>query len=394
MNISPESRFSPAVEALLASDADAIRAQAREAFDEFAEGRDVVIFGAGNLGRKLADAMNEAGAAPVAFADNAERMWGTAIAGIEVCSPATAARRFANAVFVIAIWGAGSSHRQAHTRAQLAALGITRVCSFPMLAWKYEGVLPHYLVDWPDVAVRASDSVRECLAMWSDERSRAEFEGQLRLRLTGSFDHLSHPDRYPQYLPDDLITWRDDEVIVDGGAFDGDTLRAWLQLRGDAFAAWIAIEPDAQNFERLHATVRALPASVSSKIRLHQSALGATAGTLPWDGQGVASATSQHDSEVHVHVQTISEILHQDQLAVTYLKLDIEGDEPKALVGARSVIERDRPVLAICVYHLSHHLWSIPLQMRAMVLDYDFFLRPHNEEGFDLICYGIPRERR
>lgn len=79
---------------------------------------------------------------------------------------------------------------------------------------------------------------------------------------------------------------------------------------------------------------------------------------------------------------------------MTFLKLDIEGDEPDALVGARSAIERNRPILAICVYHLQSHLWSLPLQMRSMVTGYDFFLRAHNEEGFDLICYGIPRERR
>ena len=35
---------------------------------------------------------------------------------------------------------------------------------------------------------------------------------------------------------------------------------------------------------------------------------------------------------------------------VTFIKMDIEGAEVDALMGARDVITRDRPVLAVCVY--------------------------------------------
>ena len=77
----------------------------------------------------------------------------------------------------------------------------------------------------------------------------------------------------------------------------------------------------------------------------------------------------------------------------TFIKMDIEGAEPDALRGARATIARHRPILAVCVYHLQDHLWSIPLTLREMCGEYDFVLRPHNEEGWDLVCYGVPRER-
>jgi hypothetical protein len=47
----------------------------------------------------------------------------------------------------------------------------------------------------------------------------------------------------------------------------------------------------------------------------------------------------------------------------------------------------------VCVYHLQNHLWKIPLMLREWRDDYAFFLRPHNEEGWDLVCYAVPRER-
>jgi hypothetical protein len=73
--------------------------------------------------------------------------------------------------------------------------------------------------------------------------------------------------------------------------------------------------------------------------------------------------------------------------------MDIEGAEPDALAGAGGLVARHRPVLAVCVYHVQNHLWRLPLQMRALADDYRYYLRPYNEEGWDLVCYGVPAER-
>ena len=77
----------------------------------------------------------------------------------------------------------------------------------------------------------------------------------------------------------------------------------------------------------------------------------------------------------------------------TFIKLDIEGFEVDALQGARKTIQREAPVLAVCVYHRQDHLWRIPLLLSSLRGDYAFFLRPHNEEGWDLLCYAVPRAR-
>ena len=44
-----------------------------------------------------------------------------------------------------------------------------------------------------------------------------------------------------------------------------------------------------------------------------------------------------------------------------------------------------------CIIRTS--LWKIPLLLREWRNDYALFLRPHNEEGWDLVCYAVPRER-
>ena len=77
----------------------------------------------------------------------------------------------------------------------------------------------------------------------------------------------------------------------------------------------------------------------------------------------------------------------------TFIKLDIEGSEVDALNGARRTIQQQAPVLAVCVYHRQDHLWRIPLLLSHLRDDYAFFLRPHNEEGWDLLCYAVPLAR-
>jgi hypothetical protein len=77
----------------------------------------------------------------------------------------------------------------------------------------------------------------------------------------------------------------------------------------------------------------------------------------------------------------------------TYIKMDIEGAELDALTGARGIIERYTPVLAICSYHLQNHLWKVPLLIRSFSDKYEFLLRPHFLEGWDLVTYAIPKHR-
>jgi FkbM family methyltransferase len=383
---------------LLAGDAAALERDEATTFDRLARGRHdrIVLLGSGGLGRRALAGLRAYGVEPLAFADNSVGRQGTTIDGVRVMSPMDAAREFgANAVFVVTIWGANSPHRFEHSREQLRSLGCDVVVSFPQLFWKYpRATLPHYLMDLPHRILEQKQEVRAAYDLWEDDASRAEYVSQVRFRLLADFDGLSHPVKHPQYFPDDLFAWRSDEWILDGGAYDGDTVRTLVELHGADFGHLHAFEPDPSNFAKLTAAVAALPAELQAKFTCSQVALASEAGTLHLDALGNASSVTSAvaaSGTIAVPAETI-DVLIGDAHA-TFLKLDIEGAEPDALVGARRTIERDGPVLAICVYHRQDHLWSIPLMLRAWRDDYAFYLRPHNEEGWDLICYAVPRAR-
>jgi FkbM family methyltransferase len=379
------------------SEVDAI-ARERSAFDAVSPASaPLVLFGAGGLGRRTVAGLRRHGVVPVAFTDNNSTIWHTQVEGIDVLPPEEAVRRFGeDATFVGTIWRAGGPHRFAHSREQLQKLGARRVVSFALLYWKYpEGLLPHYCQDLPHKVLRQREDVRRALDLWADDASRREYVSQIRWRLRADFDGLAHPvTDHPQYLPDDLFAYRDDEVLVDCGAYDGDTVRSFLERRGEAFRRIVALEPDPVNCRALGTYVESLPADVRARISVLPIAAASRRGTLYMEATGTASSAASTDERpgtTEVEAAPLDEIVWADN--PSFLKMDIEGAEPDALVGAQTLIATERPVIAVCVYHQQDHLWSIPLQLRALTDDYRFFLRAYNEEGWDLICYAVPAER-
>jgi len=379
---------------LLSEPVDHARRRAAESFDRLSAGRGIVLMGAGGLGRRTLAGLRRHGVEPLAFVDNVTH--GTTLDGLPVLSPEAAAGAFGpRAAFVVTIWGAGRPHRFAQSRDQLRALGCDVVSSFPALFWKYPDVLlPFYLQDLPSRVLDDRAEVRRAFDLWEDEASRAEYVAQVRFRLHADFDGLSHPVQHPQYFPDDLFAWSDEEWIVDGGAYDGDTVRMVSTLHGDRFGRILALEPDPANFARLQATVAALPPSARAKVDCRQAALGSERATLHLAATGTASSTTSAAAStgtIAVNAEALDSLV--EGARPTFVKLDIEGFEVDALEGARGTIQRLAPVLAVCVYHQQDHLWRIPLLLRAWRDDYAFFLRPHNEEGWDLVCYAVPRVR-
>jgi FkbM family methyltransferase len=384
------------LEALLAADPGDVREWERTAFDRLSGGRPLVLMGSGGLGRRALAGLRRSGLEPLAFADNNPARQGTAYDGLRILSPEDAAREFgARAVFVVTIWGANSPHRFEHSRRQLTQLGCDRVLPFPPLFWKYaEAVLPFYLQDLPSHVFEQRADVLRAFDVWEDDDSRAQYVAQVRFRASADFDGLSHPVGHPQYFPDDLFAWSDDEWIVDGGAYDGDSIRTLTALHGDRFGHVLALEPDPGNFARLEATVAALPAPTRAKIDCRMMAVAAEPGTLHIDATGTASsAASAAASAGSVAIQAETMDALTADARPTFIKLDIEGFEIEALKGARRAIDRHAPVLAVCVYHVQDHLWRIPLLLREWRDDYALVLRPHNEEGWDLVCYAVPRAR-
>ena len=392
------------LERILSVDLARVRQDEEALFDRSARGRPLVLMGAGQLGRRTLAGLRALGIEPLAFADNARDKQGTTIEGLRVLAPREAAREHAKtAAFVVTIWGAGSPHRYAYSHAQLQSLGCDVVLPFQLLYWKHaDTFLPHYTIDLPHKVIEAAADIRRAFALMRNERSRLEFVEHLMFRATAGWSPRYEPPGFPQYLPPHEVAWRDDEWIVDGGAYDGDTLRSWVAWHDTRFAHWLAIEPDPANASAFTRAAAELPVDAQQRIELKPVALGAAPGTLQLAATGTASTTTRISGPsavrslpaadtVEVPVQPLDALV--GDAPVSFIKLDIEGAELEALEGMRGVVQRRAPVLAICAYHRQDHLWRVPLAIHALREDYVLHLRSHNEEGWDLVCYAVPAAR-
>lgn len=73
---------------------------------------------------------------------------------------------------------------------------------------------------------------------------------------------------------------------------------------------------------------------------------------------------------------------------VDLIKMDIEGAEQDALVGAAQTIRDFKPRLAISTYHRPDDFWKIPLQIRDMGLGYKFAFGHHSPRNWESVIYA------
>jgi FkbM family methyltransferase len=354
----------------------------------------IALYGAGNLGRKLIRQIRQNGRDICCLTDNNQSLWGSEVEGTEVLSPSVAAGRFgSSAAFVVSIWN--YAHSFANTRSYLRLLGCQRILPVhALMCGPGEGLLPHYSLDWPSTLLAAAADVRKGLEVWADDQSKAHYVSTVRARLEMNPALLPLPlDHYPP----DVLAPSADEVFVDCGAYDGDTIVDFIRRRSGRFQQIVGIEPDPGNFDRLKAAVAGLAPDLRPRVKLVNAAAAEARCTAQFVATGtMASALATQspamaETTVAVECAPLDELL--DSVAPTLVKVDIEGAELSLLKGARSLISRAKTAWAVTTEHRLEDLWALPLYFRSLSGEYDLFLRPHGYEAWDLVCYAVPRGR-
>ena len=388
----PELQTVGPLEDVLVESIEAVKKREASALDELlSENQNrCVIYGAGTLGRKAVSLLREIGCAPLALVDSNPQRWGTEVSGLRVLSPAEAAEEFgANAVFFVTIWN--DFHWYSDTRRKLIAFGCKTVSSYAPIFWRFGDRFMDLLLlnEPPHRLYEDRDRVLQAESLWADEESLATYRANIVWRALGDPSYLPYPAPQNTYFPADIFRLSPDEGLVDCGAFDGDTLRLLLSISPE-LKAFYAIEADTVSTRKLRSYIETLPAEVAAKVHELDCAVGAERCTLKFAMSGAATSRIEH-AGVDVACIPLDELFAD--IPVTLIKMDIEGAEYDALRGGRKVIERDSPILAICVYHTQADVWRIPLLMRSMNPKYQLFLRAYDGDGFQSVVYAVPPHR-
>lgn len=350
------------------------RAGDRSRVERAQQAGDWIVYGAGRTGRKWVTALAESGRKVHAFLDRAA-IPEAALPVYPLAECPDALRRRCSVLLALHNPGADV----AQVRRQLLAAGFQEVWLLQDLIDAWPQLSHFWLAPASETLPHQTDIVAAHDAL-ADEHSQTLMTALLDQRLNGNADALSRPETETHYLPLGLPRPPSPMRYIDCGAYTGDTIQSFLN-HGITFEAIAAFEPEPNNYPRLCKTI--------APFRAAAFPCGV------WDSMTQLCFSSDEDAS---HVDSTGEIMVQvvalDQalpnFAPTLIKMDIEGAENRALLGARKTIETHRPYLAISTYHKPRDLWELLLLIKSWNLDYRFYLRTHCHNGFETVLYGHP----
>ncbi len=240
-----------------------------------------------------------------------------------------------------------------------------------------------------DITLKNLDKCGEVYNLFADELSKVVFARILAKKILNCkfyFDIYS-PN---QYFDKSLIRLTNHEVFLDVGAFNGDTIEDFITLCENKYNYIYAFEPDNSIFSQLvenankYKNVAFLNIGLydeTQKVRFRKSGLGSS---HIWNWCDDVFNSFDYEEKYVVKGDALG-------LKPTFIKMDIEGAEIKALSGLEKTIKLCQPQLAICAYHMPEDLWMVPSYIDKINCDYKIYFRHHSYTDSETVCYAQNR---
>ena len=217
-----------------------------------------------------------------------------------------------------------------------------------------------------------------------DCRSREAVRDFLFQRMTGVYQKEdSEPNAY---FAKGIVVPQEDEVFVNCGAYHGEEALQFVEYLHEygitRYQKIFCIEADPTNAKQMRTALKSL-----KNVEIIAAGVWDRTGTLCiFSGQD-SSSRIMDEGETKNQVRTIDDILEGEK--ATYIKMDIEGSELKALCGAEETIRKYKPRLAICIYHKPEDIVEIPKYIDSLRKDYKFYIRNHSRYGIQTVLYAV-----
>ncbi len=195
-----------------------------------------------------------------------------------------------------------------------------------------------------------------------------------------------------QYFDLDALPHDKEEVFVDGGCFDGFTDRQFIKWAGrNGYKRIYAFEPNPISYEKCQKAL-----SNIDNVTLIKKGLYSKDGKLEFYATDDINATlgknctnnsiKEKSKKTVVNVTTIDNIC---ELGATFIKMDLEGGEYDALIGAEKTIRKCHPKLAISIYHKPEDIWELPDLILKIDPSYKFYLRHYSLHDAETVLYAV-----
>lgn len=353
---------------------------------------DIIIFGAGFGGADTYELLKNTDRHKnkvKAFSDNNKDKIGKMYCGLPVINPVEIASLYKKALVLV------SSTAFDIIKKQLIEMGIFEYNIFFFqpygLSLAGGGTDREYVKD-------NIDSLSWVYDRLMDKESKELFTSLLKYRICKKQEIL---DGIRKYVLPEKEQYFDKRILdgyffstgfVDAGAYTGDTLTEFLANYPDWSGTYYCFEADPEIADSLE---NAISKNEYHNVVVKRIALWNERTTLKFDttsgGRGAGSKISSDG--IDVGADSLDDVLLNVRL--DFIKMDIEGAEHKALLGARNIIVSNKPILTICIYHKREDFFDIPCLIETLCPnEYDFYVRQYRYGQTETVLYAMPRSRR
>lgn len=317
----------------------------------------VAVWGTGQAGNYVVDLLLKNNIHPVCIVDSFEHPEDAEFKGIPLLSSQKFFSRFSNVFVVIACLFIYEIDKLLEKKGyQYLPLDTTLLnqCIEP--------------TPYEEYIRQGKEAVEKVYALLADEQSKFTYEQLIKYRLTYDQKYIEPVNLQKIYFENDVIPSFSGKTFIDCGAFTGDTLLDFFNSKSCRCETYYALEPSHKNFEHLqklictHKIEWAVPLEVGAWDKedvLHFS-----------DSQGMSSISVT--GQAMIHVDTLDHLFCQKK--IDFIKMDIEGSEKQAILGAKKIIQEQSPILAISIYHRPKDFWELPLLVRSINKKYRIYI--------------------
>ena len=230
----------------------------------------------------------------------------------------------------------------------------------------------------------AHNKLLDAFDFLSDEESQRTYVNLLAQRMALPFAKFSYSELFAEgeYFGQSFMPLSSNEVFVDCGAYNGDSMEGFLKATNGECNYIYAYEMAKDNFDELKKTASKLtqiyPNFSAANYSLINAGVWNCREKLSYGkenaGTGESYGVFKTDNIMYADAVTLDETVDKE---ATFIKMDIEGAEVNAIGGGVHLIKNNKPKLAICVYHRLQDFWEVPTLICEIVSDYKIYIRHH-----------------
>lgn len=214
-----------------------------------------------------------------------------------------------------------------------------------------------------------SEEIEEVYGLLADDLSRRVFSECINFKISGKPELLPGITTERSEIFQNIIRLSDEEVYMDLGAYDGDTVTEFINLSGGKYKKIYAVEPSSKNYKKLKQNVSTIN---NNKIISLNCAVWKE-DTIIQFAEKAGRQASISDTGKEKKARSIDSILEGSEC--TYIKMDVEGAEREAIKGMENTVKKYAPKLAVSLYHKTPDIFELPLMIHRLDPSYRLYMR-------------------